>query len=458
MLYENLKKDFNNTDDLKHKNINNVHVVYLESICSGDKVNDYILQNLTIGHEFYFLKNIVSGPNIIYVRNYNSIKEYIMNGFALVYNDEDILVCECKAELYRSVSAPSAEPSVNGPKDSFNESIQMNLGLIKRRIRTENLVNEDFTVGRKTKTQVSLLYIKDIAKKKYVKEIKKKLKSIDIDGLIDIEVLPNYINDNKSPLPTMMKTERPDKVCSSLLEGKIVIIADNSPYALIMPAFFVDFINPQGDLYVKAIDVNFLKIIRLLCLIITILLPALYISIINYNPETIPLNLLLSFQSARSGVPFSSAFESIFMIVICSILRESDIRFPSSYGSSISILGALILGEAAVAANVASPIMIIVIGITFITSLVYNNGDIIDGLKLYRLILLFSASILGLYGMVLGLFLVLIHITSIKTLGEPYLYPVAPFDKTYLYKTIIKKGKDKKRSKLLSNNEYKVKQ
>jgi len=191
---------------------------------------------------------------------------------------------------------------------------------------------------------------------------------------------------------------------------------------------------------------------------VTLILPALYISIINYNPETIPLNLLLSFQSARSGVPFPSAFEAIFMIIICSILRESDIRFPSNYGSSISILGALILGEAAVSANVASPIMIIIIGITFITSLVFNSGDVIDGLKVYRLILLFIATILGLYGMILGLFLILIHISSMKTLDEPYLYPVAPFDKTYLFKTVLKKGKDTKRSKVLSNNEYKVKQ
>ncbi len=457
MLYQKLKKDFNESGDLKHKEINNVHVVYLESLCSSDKVNEYILQNLTIGHEFYFLKNIVSGPNIIYVTDYQAIKDYIMGGFALVYNEEDILVCECKGDLYRSVSTPDSEPSVNGPKDSFNESIQMNLGLIKRRIKTEKLVNEDFTIGRKTKTQVSLLYISDIAKKKYVKNIRKKLKNIDIDGLIDVEVLPNFISEDKAPLPTVMKTERPDKVCTSLLEGKIVIIADNSPYALILPAFFVDFINPQGDMYVKATDVNFFKLLRMLCLIITLVLPALYISIINYNPETIPLNLLLSFQSARSGVPFPSAFEAVFMIIICSILRESDIRFPSTYGSSISILGALILGEAAVSANIASPIMIIIIGITFITSLVFNNGDVIDGLKFYRLLLIFIAAILGLYGMILGLFLVLIHISSMKTLDEPYLYPVAPFDKTYLFKTLLKKGKDTKRSKVLSDNEYKVK-
>jgi len=128
-MYEKLKKDFNENKDLKHKIINNVHVVYLESICSSDAINEYILQNLTIGKDYYFLRNIVSGPNVIYVKDYDSIKDYLMGGFALVYNEEDILVCECKANLFRSVSIPSSEPSVNGPKDSFNENIQMNLGL-----------------------------------------------------------------------------------------------------------------------------------------------------------------------------------------------------------------------------------------------------------------------------------------------------------------------------------------
>lgn len=458
MLYERLKKDFNESKDLKHKNIQNVHVVFLESLCSSDAINDYILQNLTIGKDFYFLKDIVSGPNVIYETDYEKIKEYLMGGFALVYNEEDVLVCECKANLFRSVSTPTSEPSVNGPKDSFNENIQMNLGLIRRRIRTDHLVTEDYTIGRKTKTQVSILYISDIAKKKHVKEVQKRIRNIDIDGLIDAESLHGYIGDTKSTLPTLMKTERPDKVCTSLLEGKIVLIADNSPYALIMPAFFADFINPQGDLYVKAINVNFLKVLRFLCLIMTVVLPGLYVSIINYNPETIPLNLLLAFQSAKSGVPFPSAFEAIFMIMVCSILRESDIRFPSNYGSSISILGALILGEAAVSANIASPIMIIIIGLTFVSGLVFNSGDIIDGLRSYRLLLLVIATILGLYGLILGIFLILIHIASMKTFGEPYLYPIAPYDKSYFYRTILKKNKETRRSKVLSNNKYRVRE
>ena len=454
MLAKKLIKDFGNSTDLKHKIINNIHVLYLESLCSSNRLNDYILKNITLKKKYTILRDNISGPNVIYVDEYKMIKEYLLNGFALIYDKKETLVCEVKGDLYRSVTPPTAEASVNGPKDSFNESILMNLGLIKRRIKSENLVNEDFLLGTKTQTKFSLLYCNDIAKLELVKNVKKRLENIDIDGIIDIEVLTQYIekNSENACLPTISKTERPDMVSQALLEGKVVLIADNSPYALIMPAFLSDFINPQGDQYVKAINVNSLKLVRMICLVLTILLPALYISIINYSPETIPMSLLLSFQAGRSGVPFPSAFEAIFMIFLCTILRESDIRFPSNYGSSISILGALILGEAAVSANIASPIMIIIIGITFVTGLIFSSGEIIDGLRTFRLFLLIMAILFGLYGLVIGVFILVIHLCSIETFGNPYLYPIAPFNKTYLFKTLWKKDKNNKRSKALSNN------
>lgn len=452
MIAERLKEEFSYSSDLKHKQFNKINLLYLESICSSNKVNEYILQNITMGHKYLFLQDIVSGPNVIHVKDYNLIKEYLLNGFALIYDKKDMLVCEVKGDLFRSVTPPTAETSVNGPKDSFNESILMNLGLIKRRIKSDKLINEDFMLGRKTLTKVSMLYCDDIVKKDLLKIVRDKLNKIDIDGIIDIEVLIQYISDDTSPMPTILKTERPDRVSQALLEGKVVLIADNSPYALILPAFFSDFINPQGDRYVKAINVNLLKVIRFLCLIITILLPSLYIAIINYSPETIPLQLLLSFQAGRSGVPFPSAFEAIFMIFLCSILRESDIRFPSSYGSSISILGALILGEAAVAANIASPIMIIIIGITFVTGLVFSSGEVIDGLRLYRLLLLIFTIIFGLYGLVIGAFLIVLSLCNTDSFGKPYLYPIAPFNRNYFFKTLLKKDIDNKRNKLLSDN------
>lgn len=452
MIADRLKKDFNNSTDLKHKQFNKINLLYLESICSSNKVNEYILQNITMGHKYLFLQDIVSGPNVIHVNDYNLIKEYLLNGFALIYDKKDMLVCEVKGDLYRSVTPPTAETSVNGPKDSFNESILMNLGLIKRRIKSDKLINEDFMLGTKTLTKVSMLYCDDIIKKELLDKVRDKINQINIDGIIDIEVLMQFMSDTNSPMPTILKSERPDRVAQALLEGKIVLIADNSPYALILPAFFSDFVNPQGDRYVKAINVNSLKIIRFLCLIITILLPSLYIAVINYSPETIPIQLLLSFQAGRSGVPFPSAFEALFMIFLCTILRESDIRFPSNYGSSISILGALILGEAAVSANIASPIMIIIIGITFVTGLVFSSGEIIDGLRYYRLFLLVFTIIFGLYGLVIGSFLIVVNLCNVESFGKPYLFPIAPFNMNYLFKTLLKKDKDTKRNKMLSNN------
>lgn len=457
MIYNKLKQQFNNTSDLIRKQVGKIQIIYLESLCSSDKVNEFILKNIILNKDYIFLKDIVSGPNVVFIDNYDLISFYLLNGFAFIYDGNEMLVCEVKGELYRGVMMPTSETTVNGPKDSFNESILMNLGLIKRRIKSDKLINDDYFLGRQTKTKVSLLYIKGIAKEKIIKRIKNRLKDIDIDGVIDIEILSQIINKDNQPMPTIMRTERPDRVSQALLDGKIVLIADNSPYALIMPAFFVDFINPQGDNYVKDVNVNILKIIRFLCLIISITLPAIYISIINYNPESIPLDLLLSFQAGRSGVPFPSAFEAIFMILLCTILRESDIRFPSSYGSSISILGALILGEAAVSANVASPIMIIIIGITFITGLIFSDGELINGLRYFRFLLLILSIMLGLYGLIIGLFILFIHLASIESFDEPYLYPLIPLDKSYLFKTFLKKNDNPNRGKLLSNNKIRSK-
>ena len=451
MILDKLKKEFNESSDLIVKKINNVTVVFLESVCDSNKLNEFIFKNMKV-KKYFSLRNLVTAPSVIYVDDYDKLEFYLTNGFAVVFDDKELLVCEVKGNLFRTIGMPTQEASINGPKDSFNESILTNLGLVKRRIKSDKLVNKDMFVGRKTNTKVSVLYLSDIGNKEIFDNVCKMVSEIDIDGIVDIEVIMQKLDERSLPMPTIMKTERPDKVASSLLEGKIVMLADNSPYALIMPAYFSDFINPDSDRYVKSINVNILKIIRLLCLIITITLPSLYISIINYNPQSIPINLLLSFQSGRSGVPFPSSFEAIFMIFLCAILRESDIRFPSNYGSSISILGALILGEAAVSASIASPIMIIVIGITFITGLVFSSGEVISGLRIFRLLLLICSIVFGLYGFVLGSIMLLIHLCSMDTFKQPYMYPIAPYDKTYLFKTLLKKNNDKYRSKLLSNN------
>ena len=440
MLINYLKNKLNNINDLKIIEINKTYIIYLESLCSSDKINEYILKNLSFNQKYTSLKNNLSSASIIKINNKQDIINYLHNGFTIVFNKKEIIACEVKANLYRNINTPSTEVSINGPKDSFIENIIANLGLIKRRIKSKNLIEKDYFLGSETKTKVTLLYLKNKAKQEIIKELDNKLNNLNINSLIDSEILSQYLSSNNNPLPTILKTERPDRVCSSLLDGKIAILVDNSPFVLILPAYLVDFINPQADKYVKDINVNFFKLIRFLCLIITISLPSIYISIINYNPSSVPLDLLLSFQAARSGVPFPSSIEALLMILICSILRESDIRFPSGFGSSISILGALILGEAAVAANVVSPIMIIIIGVTFITGLIFNSGEMINALRYYRFFILILSIILGLFGFIIGFMFILIHLSSTESINESYLYPIDPLNKKYLFKSLLKKN------------------
>ena len=456
-LLNKLLKDFKDTPDLIIRSIKNINIIYLESISNSDKINDYILKNLN-----YFInkkndidiEKIIPSPNLKFINNYEQIKKYLTNGFAVIIYNKKILAVETRADINRSISTPDVEQSLYGPKDSFVENYQINLGLIKKRIKSNHLKIKEINIGRKSDTKVGILYIDDIADKIIVNKVIEVLNKIDIDGIFDSLELAQYFIENNSPFPTVGSTQRPDKASKSLLDGKIIISVDTSCNVLILPAFFGDFINPTIDIYNKNITNNFIKILRLICFFLTIIAPAYYIATINYNQETLPSSLLLNYSKQRALVPFPSIIEAIIMLFICEILRESDMRFPSSYGSAISILGALILGEAAVSAGIVSPIMIIVISFTFITSLIFIDLEMINAIRIFRIIFLTLASIYGLYGILLSIIILFIHLCNLKTCNKPYFYPIAPFNKTYFKKIFIKSNisKDYKRSNLISRN------
>lgn len=432
--------DFNNIPDLKINVINKTYILFIETICDSNKINNYILKYLTNNNN---IKSI-PGPNIVYVNNYKDIEKYLLNGFAIIIHKRKVLAIEVKGEITRSIPTSNREPSLYGPEDAFTENYQVNMGLIKRRIKTNNYKTEEFTIGNNTNTKVSINYLETEINKDTINIIRNKINNIDTDGILDVGTLINYIEgENKSVFPTIKRTERPDLASLSILEGKIVILMDTSPFALILPTFLADFINPVSDNYTKSINVLFLKILRLTCFFLSMITPAFFIAITNYNQETIPADLLINFSIQQSGVPFPGIIELLILLIICDILRESDLRFPSSFGSTISILGALIIGEAAVNAGIVSPIMIIVASLTFITSLIFNDLEINNALRYYRYLFLFFASFLGLYGIFLCTTLFLINVISLKSLNSPYFYPISPFNKKYLFKTILK-DKDKK--------------
>ena len=325
-----------------------------------------------------------------------------------------------KANLNRGIQDVKSELSLEGPKDSFIEDIKTNFGLIKKRIKSKNLKDKKFNIGRYTKTDVKLLYMEDIAKKSLVEHTEKKLQGIIIDGILDSSYLKRYLTEQFNIFPTIVATERPDKCCMALLEGKIVILVDNSPYALILPNFIQDFLHTTDDYYQKSFNTTFIRIIRLIAFIIAVFTPAIYISVTTRNYDLIPLPLLYTLKAGRSFVPFPAYIEALFMIVCFEILKESDLRMSTTSGSAISILGGLILGDAAVAAGIVSPIMIIVIAISSISGLIFQSIELGNALRIYKIILLILSTLYGILGVGIGFILLITNILKTKNLGFPY--------------------------------------
>ncbi len=354
--------------------------------------------------------------------------------------------------LYRNISPVQGEVSVTGPKDSFIEDIDTNVGIMNERI-SSNLVVETFNKGRFTNTNIVILSIKGITDKKLIKQIKMQIGKIDIDGIIDSSYLKYNLEKQEQLFPTIILTERPDRCEMALLDGKVVILVDHSPFALILPSFFIDYFHTIDDYYQKGIHVTFIRIIRLLAFFISILTPAVYIAVTTRNYNLIPMDLLLVLKAGRTFVPFPAYLEAIFMIICFEILKESDLRMSVTNGSAVSILGGLILGDAAVAAGIVSPIMIIVIAISSISSFVFSSIEFIQVVRFYKILFLLLASFLGIIGVLICSIYLLWSIIHTDCFGYPYFYPIIPLSN--LYDSFIKKDTNKRyRNSLLTHNHY----
>ena len=468
MLVDEIKKAFGSSTDLIIRPfiIDNreITLVMSEVLGNSSYVNDFILRRLLtikfqsddIGSE---LLNFIPTNNGKILNKLSDMTDYICMGFALIlFNDnesEKAIAIEARATVDRGIGEVNNEASITGSKDAFNENFNTNIGLIRRRIRDCNLYVDGMFVGKSSKTKIGILYMNNIAIKKNVNDIKNKLKKINVDGIIDSGNLKSYL-DSKTNFffPTITSTERPDKVAQALLEGKIAIVSDNSPFVLITPTFFVDYLHTSDDYYEKAINTSFIRIVRFLAFLIAIFTPALYIALTTHNQDILPLSLFLNFMEQRESVPFSALIEALFMSISFEILRESDIRKPASMGTSVSILGGLILGDAAVSAGIISPIMIIVISISAISGLAFSSIEMIYALRWWRFILLFLAMFFGLFGIFVGFIILLASLVTTSSLSVPYLAPFSPFIKEEIKDTIIK-GSHKKtrfRNPLLTKN------
>ena len=431
-----------------------LYLIFNEVLCSGNEINESILKRLTLlNHKNFDLENKLPANNIKIIKK-DEIISYVNKGFVVCLTGDMIFAIEEKQKLERGITTIESELSLNGPKDSFSESFNTNLGLIRRRIKSEDLWWDEVTLGKSTETKVGILYMNNIVDKDLVEKVKARLNLIDIDGIIDSSYLKDNLENNNSFFPTISSTERPDKVAMSLLEGKVAIIVDLSSYVLILPNFFIDFFHTVDDYYQKSINVTFIRCIRILAFFISIFIPAYYIAVTTYNQNSIFLSLLLLLKAQRTAVPFPAIVEALFMIISFEILRESDLRMSSTTGSAISILGGLILGDAAVSAGIMSPIMIIVIAISSIAGFVFTSIELVNAIRLYRIIFLLLATVLGVYGIYLGAIYLLYKLITLTSFDKPYLAPFSPFIKNEMNDAIYKKDNkgEKTRNPLLTNN------
>ncbi len=334
---------------------------------------------------------------------------------------------EVKGFQQRSIDKPSNETVIKGPHEAFVENIRTNTSLIRRIINNENLIIENIEVGKITKTKCAVCYMSNITNSDLVNEVKYRLNNLEVDSILSAGELEQLIVDsNNLGIPQVLSTERPDKATKYLLNGRVIIIINGSPYALIMPAVLIDFLTSPEDSNLKVNFGNFLRSLRILACFITLLLPGLYIAVTSFHQEILPTSLLYSILASRASVPFPIIAEILLMEISFELIREAGLRVPSAIGSTIGIVGALVLGQAAVSAGIVSPILIIIVAITGIASFAIPDFSFGFHLRYFRFLFILLGYMAGFLGIAIGLFVYISLLCSLQSFGVSYTTPFAP--------------------------------
>lgn len=453
---QNLKEIFKDNEDVVFRKImiNSVEVTlfFVDGLISNVESSNFVLKPLkqadvfkTAHSEKEIIKNIEAGS--IYYVNQNTrdnIKDVISD--ALIGCTVLIFDHEKKAITFhnygfdrRSISEPTGENVIKGSKDSFVETLRSNTATIRRKIKSPDLVIEQIIIGKRSHTPVDIVYMKHITNKKIIDELKKRLQNINEDGVLTTSYLVEFIIDSKyTVFPQVIFTERSDKFCSDILEGRIGIVVDGIPASIIIPATFLQCLQAPEDYSKNYIISSIIRLMRFCLFFATLLFPALYTAIVSFHQEMLPSKLATFIEKAKEGVPFPSFIEVIFMLIAFEILVEAGIRLPKAIGQAVSIVGAIVVGQAAVEANLVSPAVVVLIAFTAISSFSLPNQDLSNAVRLWRFIFVIFASIIGLYGMMMGFLILLFILAKIEVLGVPYLSPFVASEYTDIDDTIFR--------------------
>ncbi|WP_416435144.1 spore germination protein [Priestia megaterium] len=377
----------------------------------------------------YIKEHILTITNVEGITNFYKLFLSLLSGETIVLLDgwNQGYACAAQGGDLRAISEPVAESSVTGPRDSFTESLISNTAMVRRRIKSPNLWLETMEIGTITQTEIGLMYVKGIVNDKLLTEVKERLGKIEVDEVQGSNTIEEWISDETwTPWPTIFITERPDVVAGNLLEGRVVIFVNETPTPLIVPATWNQFFQTAEDYYLRWTMASFLRILRIVSFLITLLGPSLFVAFLSFHPELIPTPLLINLAAQRQSIPFPLIIEALLMEFTFEVLREAGVRMPRPVGQAVSIVGALVLGEAAVSAGIVSSAMVIVVAATAIASFTIPHYSMTDATRLLRFGMMILASFFGLYGIGLGVIMLVAHTCSLRSFGIPYLAPFAP--------------------------------
>lgn len=355
--------------------------------------------------------------------------EEILNGKTVLAVDglHEAFHIETRHVEKRSITQPETEQVIMGPRESFIEDLGTNIGLIRYRLPTADFRVKTLHVGRMSKSKVAICYLKGTTHQDLVDEVEKRLSKIDVDDILDVGYLEQFIEDHHlTPFPQTYVSERPDATVGNLIEGRVAVLVDGSPFAMLVPVVFSQFYQTTEDYSSRLLPGTFVRLVRLLALAFSLVFPSLYVSFISFNPEMMPTEFAVAVAGGRATVPFPAVVEVLFMEVAMEVLREATVRLPQQVGGALSIVGVLIVGQAAVEAGLASPITVVIIAITTIGSFATPAYTASFALRILRFPIIILAGIFGLYGVVIGVIVILNHMLSLKSFGVPYLSPFAP--------------------------------
>ena len=409
-------------------------ILFIDGLVNTDLVDRDILKPLLDDNFTGDVLNSITVNQKEAVTDLIEAIDKVLNGnTAIFYTQSPEIICaDIRGWDKRGIETPDSESSIRGSKEGFTETLRTNTAMLRRRIKSPDLVMVNFVIGKQTRTNVTIAYIDKIVNENVLKRLKDKLAKIDTDSILDSGYIDQYIEDNPyNPIATVGSTQKPDKLAGMILEGRIAIFCDCTPHVLYVPTLFIENLQVQEDYYSRVIISSILRFIRLMALLISILLPGFFISLVTYNQEMIPEVFLITLVSARSKIPLPAGAEMFFMLVMFELLRESGTRLPRPIGSAISIVGALIIGETAVSAGIVGAPAVIILGLTAVCSFIIPS--LTEFMILYRFFFLFLGGVMGLIGISAGVVIMLTHLVSTSSLGVPIL---SAFSKEELRDTI----------------------